>query len=191
MQNTEEIDWDYEWSYTSGELPSDERFIKSMTSNISLTEDGLNFDGPNAIMSLPNHNKIALYLKLNSQYKTKNINRGFTISLYNDNIGDKNKEVQIVFNGVNGNVQQMAGPQKIFGKFEFGEDCILQLYIDFSDDWNVMQNSYCIYNNGDKQSLQNYQYMWYINKSQIYTDNGMYGSEGYVLIKELKFKTYD
>lgn len=156
MQKKDSIDWDYEWSYLSGEMPNDERFIKNMTSNVYLTEDGLKFDEKNAYMTLSNYNKILLYLKLNSQYKTGNASRGFTITLYNDNIGDKNKEIGIIFNGVTKNVQQNAGPSKIFGQFEFGEDCVLQLYIDFNDDWGIMQNSYAIYNNNNKQSLQNY-----------------------------------
>ena len=114
------------------------------------------------------------------------------ITLHGDRTNtDTDKEFEVIFSGVNRNVKQNAGPSKSFGKYNFGEDCTLLIYIDFNDDWNVMQNSYLIYNNGEKQSLQNYKWIWFENKSQIYTDNGMYDSEGYVLIKELKFKIID
>ena len=41
MQKKDSIDWDYEWSYLSGELPSDERFIETASGDISITENGV------------------------------------------------------------------------------------------------------------------------------------------------------
>ena len=192
MQKKDSIDWDYEWSYLSGELPSDERFIKSNTGNVYLTEEGLKFDGINAILQLQNHNRIALYIKANIQYKTENASRGFMITLHGDTSSDDtNKEFEVIFDGVNREVKQNAGPVKKFGEYNFGEDCTLLIYIDFHDEWEVMQNTYIIYNGGEKQSAQNFKWMWYEHSSKIYTDNGRYNSEGYVLVKELKFKTFD
>ena len=89
MQKKDSIDWDYEWSYLSGQLPQNERFIKSITDNVYLTDEGLKFDGKNAFLNLQNHNRISVYFKCNINYITGNNTRGFSICLYNDNIGDE------------------------------------------------------------------------------------------------------
>ena len=53
-----------------------------------------------------------------------------------------------------------------------------------------MNNSYALYG-GEKFKLKDYKRMWYNYSSSIKTDNGIHGSEGYVLLKELKIKIYD
>lgn len=190
MQKKDSIDWDYEWSYLSGEMPSDERFIKSITDNVYLTEEGLKFDEKNAFLNLQNHNRISVYFKCNINYITGNASRGFSICLYNDNIGDKYKEIEVVFDGVNNNVTLTAGPNQRFGIYELGKDVDFQIHADFNDEWGNMDNSYALYG-GEKFKLKDYKWMWYNHSSLIKTDNGMYGSEGYVLLKELKIKVYD
>ena len=183
-------DWDYEWSYTSGQLPQDERFIKSVTDNVYLTDEGLKFDGINAVLNLQNHNRISVYFKCNINYKTGNASRGFSICLYNDNIGDKNKEVEAVFEGLRNKVVLTAGIDQTLGNYEFGKDVDLQIHVDFNDEWDNMDNSYALYG-GEKFKLKKYKTMWYNYYSAIKTDNGYFGSEGYVLLKELKFKAYE
>ena len=183
-------DWDYEWSYTSGQLPQDERFIKSVTDNVYLTDEGLKFDGINAVLNLQNHNRISVYFKCNINYKTGNASRGFSICLYNDNIGDKNKEVEAVFEGLRNKVVLTAGIDQTLGNYEFGKDVDLQIHVDFNDEWDNMDNSYALYG-GEKFKLKNYKTMWYNYYSAIKTDNGYFGYEGYVLLKELKFKAYE
>ena len=190
MQKKDSIDWDYEWSYLSGQLPQDERFIKSIKDNVYLTDEGLKFDGKNAFLNLQNHNRISVYFKCNINYITGNNTRGFSICLYNDNIGDKNKEIEVLFDGVNNNVTLTAGPNQRFGNYELGKDVDFQIHADFNDEWNNMNNSYALYG-GEKFKLKDYKRMWYNYSSSIKTDNGMFGSEGYVLLKELKIKVYD
>ena len=181
------IDWDYEWSYLSGQPPQDERFIKSISDNVYLTDEGLKFDGVNAFLNLQNHNRISVYFKCNINYITENRTKGFSILLYNDNIGDKYKEIEVLFDGVDNNVILTAGPNQVFGNYELGKDVDFQIHADFNDEWSNMDNSYVLYG-GEKFKLKDYKWMWYNNYSSIKTDNGMYGSEGYVLLKELKFK---
>lgn len=177
-------DWDYEWSYLSGQLPQDERFIESMTDNIYLTEEGLKFDGKNTKMELVDHDKILFYMKLISEYRTGNSSRGFNI-IFHGKTNDIEKEA--LFNGLDNRFYSVAETSNTtFGTFEFGELLDFTLYCDFMD----LNNCYVDYK-GKRTHSPNSKIYWLSHKSVISTDNGYFGSEGYVLVKELKFKAYE
>ena len=184
-------DWDYEWSYLSGQLPQDERFIKSMTDNVYLTDDGLKFDGIDAKMTLADHDRIALHVKLNVNYTTGNFSRGFSVCLYGGNNEDGNPmESEYLFSGSSTKKFQDIGGNNninnIYGTYKPGVDTEATIYIEFPD----FSKGFVVYD-GKKTYKKELKVMWFNGKSFIGNDNGFTGSEGYVLVKEIKFKKYD
>ena len=182
-------DWDYEWSYLSGQPPQDERFIRSMTDNVYLTEEGLKFDGIDAKMTLADHDRIALYIKLNINYNTGNNSRGFSVCFYggNDDDGHPMENEYLFSCGSNRWFQDTGNNNnKNYGTYDPGVDTEATIYIEFPD----FSKGFVVYD-GKKTYKKQLKNMWFNRKSLIYTDNGLYGSEGYVLVKELKFKAYD
>lgn len=187
-------DWDYEWSYLSGELPQDERFIIGKTDNVYMTEEGLKFDGAAASLWLEDHNKIMLYIKLVIYYITGNSTRGYSVVLFGGQNDGTKLESEYLFTCKDETLSRrfmdigamVPSKNNTYGNYTYGVETDATVFMDFSD----FTKGFVIYN-GEKTYKKTLKEMWLILKSKIGTDNGMYGGEGYVLVKELKFKAYD
>ena len=171
-------DWDYEWSYLSGQLPQDERFIKSMTGNVYLTEDGLKFDGSYGTISLVDYSRIMCYAKLAIFSLDATRDQGFSFAFC-----FLGSEKEIICCGINRVTTYGEIPTQYFGDFELGKDFEILYNADLLDIYNTY-----IVCNGEKTESGTYKAIWYKGKSQI----GMgWVNGGYALLKELKFKKFD
>ena len=171
-------DWDYEWSYLSGQLPQDERFIKSVTGNVYLTDEGLKFDGANGAISLVDYPRIMCYAKLSLFSLDATRDQGFYIAFFS-----LKREKEIICSGIKKVTSYGEIPTKYFGEFEFGKDFEILYNADLLD----IYNTYVVCN-GEKTETGTYKNMWFKGASQI----GMSGlNGGYALLKELKFKKFD
>lgn len=185
MQKKDSIDWDYEWSYLSGELPSDERFIETASGDISITENGMKL-GVGANLNLNDIARVICFIKFQTSFDSINRDRGLVFVFTNS---ENTFEKKFILTGSANNYRIATHaeiPTSYIGSYEDNVDIDLLFYMDLDNP----QNIYVEYHN-DKKYLPINSMMWFEKPSKIRLDQWNTVEGGYVLLKELKFKIID
>lgn len=185
MQKKDSIDWDYEWSYLSGELPSDERFIETASGDISITENGMKL-GVGANLNLNDIARVICFIKFQTSFDSINRDRGLMFVFTNS---ENTFEKKFILAGSANNYRIATHaeiPTSYIGSYEDNVDIDLLFYMDLDNP----QNIYVEYQN-DKKYLPINSMMWFEKPSKIQLNQYGPVEGGYVLLKELKFKIID
>lgn len=196
MQKKDNIDWDYEWSYLSGELPNDERFIKEVIDG-EITDRGLKFTGYNEEVVLFDRDKFHLYVKFVCDFPnyvgpSSPISKGFSIVAYNGIIetpeicfGENNKgeTTNCTIFWLGGKPSYIVNTEMTY---DYNVDNEVTLKYDLDAEYTIDGTI-----NGERiEALQSDGKQMWLKKRTRLGSNSM--SEGNaVYIKELKIKAYD
>lgn len=196
MQKKDSIDWDYEWSYLSGEMPNDERFIKNINGG-EMTDMGMKFVGYNEEVVLFDKNKFHLYVKFvcdfpNYKGPSSPIIKGFSIVAHSDIMEtpeicfSENNKGETTNNAIwwlGGRPHYLVDTKMTY---DYNVDNVAILKYDLNAEYTVNGTingeQIKVLQSGGKQ-------MWYRNKTRLGSKELSEGNAVY--LKELKIKVYD
>lgn len=183
MQNPEEIDWDYEWTYTSGELPQNDNLFKSINSNISFDDNGLLLPLTGIIFDLVDKQKALYYIEFTPNYNTINLNdkntNGFMLNFY----FNETELPTIVFNCNSVLAYRPSTATEDNVSFNMGKPQKILLYFDTVN----TTDSYYIFN-GVKYFMHGKKSQYFDRKSFIAVSVVNVGMTGKCTLQTFKFK---